>query len=206
MTMLHSTSDVVGAPAAGGTEYQRGRLANAIAVSTHTANRAALFSRAVKRCAWAGLVFLLCVPSLAATITVLRQEQIGAAVCGGGFTLLLFSFGLWLVSSAISRYSDAVSEMEVCHDGLRWRKGQQQTLALWPEIADVDVSSGVPQTGQTGLVGAMQAWNATPVINYLTIKLRSGETLVIYPDTLSDFVRFAQTVCARYLETLKAVR
>src|SRR5207244_1516852 len=134
-------------------------------------------SMAIKRVAWAALFFLLCVPCAAATITVVQKDQLTAAAWGGGFTVMFFLLGLWLVSAAISRYTDAVTDMEVCHDGVRWTKAKKQNLTLWSEIVDVDVSSAVPQNYGTGLVGAMQAWNsrATPVISHVTIKLRSGE-------------------------------
>src|SRR5262249_26008723 len=110
MQSWQSPSAGVGAAEPGSTEYQRERLAAAMPLSTHSLNRGALFSRAAKRGCWAGLLFLICVPSLAATITMLKQDRIDSAICGGLFTAMFFLLGLWLVSAAINVYSNAVTE------------------------------------------------------------------------------------------------
>jgi hypothetical protein len=186
-------------------DYQRSRLATAMAVSAHTLVPGSAFAAAAKRVGLAILCFLLCVPAMAGTVTVLRQNRFDSAVWGVGFTALLFGLGLWLVSSAMSRYTGAVSEAEICHDGLRWRIGAERTMALWSDIADVDVSMVKPTTGG-GLAGAARAWNATPRIDQVRIRLHSGEALVIRAGALTDFVRFAHEVQSRHQETIQSAQ
>jgi hypothetical protein len=185
--------------------YQRGRLAAATALSTHTLVPGSAFAAAAKRIACAVVVFLFALALLGGTMKVVRQEKLTAAIGGGAFTLLFVSVGLWLVSSALTRYRDVVQLVEICHDGLRWKKGDKSASALWSDIADVDVACDVPQP-VGGLVGAMQAWNATPKLNQVTVKLRSGDALVIRAGMLNDAIRFTQTVVERYKETLKTAQ
>jgi hypothetical protein len=186
-------------------EYQRGRLAAAMALSVHTLVPGSAFAAAAKRIGCAAVLFLLSIPAMAATVKVMRQEQFSAAIWGGVFTVLLFGLGMWLISSAISRYTDVISAIEICHDGLRWRKGKESSSALWSDIADVDVVCDTVRAGG-GLAGAVQAWNATPKLNHVTIKLHSGKSLVIRAGMLTDIVGFAHAVLSRHQERVKSAQ
>jgi hypothetical protein len=208
MQFSESTNAVAGTGETATLAYQRGRLAAAIPLTTHTVIRAALFFMAAKRVGCAGASFLVCIPFFAVAITMLQKADLAPGAINGAISGLFFILGMWLVSSAISRYTDAVTDIDVCHDGLRWTQGREHHLTLWAEIADVDVALATPPPGQTGLVGAVQAWSAAtnPKIKTVTITLQSGKVLVLYPDTLSDFVRLAHTLLERHLETLKSAQ
>lgn len=187
-------------------EYERGRLAREIPVSTHEAVSAAYFSMAAKRCAWAILPLLFAMIFTAVTVENVRKDLGSAMYVSGVIAAGLFLLGFWLISSACRVYSDRVNEIAVCHTGLRWRKGETRSTALWTDLATVDVDVAVPQTGQTGLVGAMQALSARTTINSVALTLRSGEYLIIRRDTVSDFVRFANTVKSRHEQTLEEAK
>ncbi|MBI3410114.1 MAG: hypothetical protein HY040_17365 [Planctomycetes bacterium] len=187
-------------------EYERGRLAREIPLSLHESATLNCHSMAIKRFLWALLPLFFAMIFAAVTVNMVKKNLVPSAVFGGVLSGFLFLWGLWLISKSLQMYSDRIDDLSICHTGLRWRKGEKQTLALWSDIAEVDVSSDTPRTGQTGLVGAMQAWSAATTINSVTIKLHSRETLVVRRDTVSDFVRFANTVKSRHEETLQEAK
>ena len=118
----------------------------------------------------------------------------------------LFLLGFWLISAAFRIYSGRINQIEICHTGLRWRKGEKRTSALWTDLATVEVDIALPQTGQTGLVGAMQALSAQATINAVIVTLNSGDKLHVRRDTVTDFVRFANNVKSRHEQTLEEAK
>jgi hypothetical protein len=194
--MLTSPSDaaLVGGSDAATATYQRERLAGEIAVSFHEVVPWRCLAMAVKNILWALLTLLLAAIFLAATAAMVKKNLVPSAVFGGSVTIMSFLLGLWQISKAIQTYTDRLSDVAICPSGLRWHKGEQQALALWSEIAGVDVAWHMPQRTMTGLAGAAQAWSARPTLNSVTIKTHSGETLVLHAATLTDIVGFAKTV------------
>jgi hypothetical protein len=185
-------------PDAGTAEDQRARLAEEIALSDHEVVSWKCFALAAKGTLWAALALFLGVIFLAATFAMVKKNLVPSAIFGGCVTLVSFLLGMWLISKSLQTYTDRIADISVCPTGLRWHKGEQQFLALWSEIAVVDVAWDVPQTGMTGLVGAVQAWSAKATINSVTIKWHTGESLVLRAATLTDIERFANTVKDRH--------
>jgi hypothetical protein len=196
------TAPAHGADAAAA-ETQRARLAGEIALSLHEVVSWKCFAMAAKGALWALLTLFLAVIFLAATVAMVKKNLVPSAIFGGSVTAIFFLLGMWLISKSIQMYTDRLGDIAVCPTGLRWHKGEQQSLALWSEIAVVDVAWDVPQTGRTGLVGAVQAWSAKAAINSVTIKTHFGETLVLRAATLSDIERFANSVKDRHVLSIQ---
>ena len=192
MKTAHTLSAVVRLPDVATLEYERGRLAAAIALSEHQLNVWARFSRALRRGAPAALLLLLGAGSIGLIVAMLKKHQPAAAAFGGLITLLLLYGASRLIASTLRLYNDAIDNLVVCHDGLRWRKGKEDHLALWSEITAVNVFESV-QRGYQG-----QNWFAS-----ISIQFHWGETLVLDSEILSDFVRFANVVKARHAETIQ---
>ena len=188
---------------AGTADYQRARLAEEIALSDHEVVSWKCFTMAAKGTLWAALALFLGVIFLAATFAMVKKNLVPSAIFGGGVTLVSFLLGMWLISKSFQTYTDRIADISVCPTGLRWHKGEQQFLALWSEIAVVNVAWDVPPTGMTGLVGAVQAWSAKATINSVTIKRHAGESLVLRAATLTDIERFASTVKDRHVLSIQ---
>jgi hypothetical protein len=203
MHTLSSKSAPGRGPDAATAEQQRARLAEEISLSVHEVISWKCLVMATKGALWALLALSLGVIFLAATVAMVKQNLVPSAIFGGSVTVVLFLMGMRLISKSVQMYADRLSDIAVCPTGLRWHKGEQESLALWSEIAAVDVAWDVPQTGMTGLVGAAQAWSAKASINLVTIKTHSGESLVLRAATLSDIERFANTVKDRHVLSIQ---
>jgi hypothetical protein len=198
-----SKSAVLHGPDPGTAKDQRARLAGEIAVSVHDVISSKCFAIAAKGVFWALLSLFLAVIFLAATVAMVKQNLLPSAIFAGSVSVFLFLFGMWLISNSMQRYTDRLADIAVCPSGLRWHRGERQSLALWSDVADVDVAWHAPRTGQAGLIGAAQAWSAKPTITTVTIKTHSGETLTLHAATLSDIDRFANTVKTCHAQSLQ---
>jgi hypothetical protein len=141
------------------------------------------------------VLLLLGFVSAAVTFDMLRTDQLASAVFGSGVTCLSWAAGMWAIRSAAKLFSNALEEVTVCHTGLRWLRGGKRGLALWTELASVDLYESA--RGRGGL----DNWSAR-----ITLKLRSGEELLLESDLLSDFVRLANAISGRQVQTIQEAR
>jgi hypothetical protein len=189
-----SLSALVRVPDAAALEYERGRLAMSIPLSTHRLLERTRFARASRRVVGAVALFLLTIGSLALTVEMLKKQHLPSAVFGACLAFGFFYWGARLISAASGLYHNAIEEVVLCHDGLRWHKDKTEHMAVWSEIASVDAFEFAQKSHQ-----GLQGWYAR-----ITLKLRSGETLVLDSELLSDFVNLGNTIKARHAETLQS--
>src|SRR5262245_29474067 len=174
-------------------DYERGRLAMSIPLSTHRFLERTRFAQASRRVVGAVVLFLLTIGALTLTLEMLKKQQLPAAVFGASLAFGFFYWGARLISASNALYHNVIEEVVVCQDGLRWLKGKTEHMAVWSEIASLDVVESAQQTHVR-----LQTWHAS-----ITIKIRGGETLVLTSDLLSDFVSLGTAIKARHAETLQ---
>jgi hypothetical protein len=111
-----------------------------------------------------------------------------------GLPLLL---GACAAARAFFRMFRWPTDIAVCPTGLRWRQGGRQRLIAWAEVADVQRDVKVIQRfHRTGLVGAMEQLNNPSPPMYkdtLRITLHSGESYVMTPQLVTDYMKLIDT-------------
>jgi hypothetical protein len=169
--------------AGAGWDHERGRLEVEIPLSVHKYLPWKGFSRVMRRVAFAAFLFLLSLVALPCALFALDRGSASVAVMVLVLGLL-FNGTTFAVIWRAAQQACGVSEIVVCHSGLRWRIGTQQARALWADIASVHLHHKVNRAGE-GL-----EWAGT-----CTIKFRSGAApLYLWTDTLSNFIGFIKAV------------
>jgi hypothetical protein len=166
--------------------HEQGRLAIEIPISEH---RFAFWSVAPRAFALGGVAGVLLLVGLGLVLGIvgaLAEKKFDAVPGLALFAALTMAGGLGLVWAIYRMFTGQVSEMFVCPSGLRWRVQARQRQVLWEEIAAVDVFQSVTVSRQ----GADWVGNTT-------LRFRSGETLFVRSNSLSDYPRFVSNVRGR---------
>jgi hypothetical protein len=166
--------------------HEHGRLAIEIPISEH---RFAFWSVAPRAFAVGGVAAVLVLIGLGlllgleGALVEKNYAPVPGLALGAALTL---AGGLAMAWAVYCMFTGQVTEMFVCPSGLRWRVQAQQRQVLWEEIAAVDVFQSVTVSRR----GADWAGRTT-------LRLRSGETLLLRSYALSDYPRFVSNVRSR---------
>jgi hypothetical protein len=193
MRTHHSMSAVSRGPDPATIAHERERLAIENPISFHELIQSQRLARICKRALGAGILLLLGFGSIAMIVNQLRTHQPGGAVVIGIVTLLLFFGASRVVKSILELCTDAVEEIAVCPGGLRWTRGKKLGMAVWSEITQVHLKE-LAVTGRGGL----QSWSAS-----MQLTLRSGETMILESNMLTNFVALANTVNSNHVQTVQ---
>lgn len=177
-------------------EQERERLAVAIPQSVHHFTFWRWLYRSVGWLIVAGLLGLLGLAGLAGIADCVGQGKMDSALIGGFLTLLVFLGALGCVGRCLRVYAARVSEMAVCHTGLRWTHRGRHRTAIWAELAGVKVQEFV-----SSYRGRVKDWYA-----YLTLTLRTGEKLEIMSEAISDFPRLHKLLAENVEQHNQVVR
>jgi hypothetical protein len=181
-----STGSFSDDPATQAKQHERGRLAMESPLSMHYFTLGKCCVRAGKNIGFAILFVVFGLGLLGVAAWAIDKAGFGLYLAGGAVlvSLALVGAAVAAVYRAAQIFSGGVSEIAVCHSGLRWSARGKSRKALWSDVASVNVNEHI-----TRRKGAVQDWYCTCLIRFY-----SGETLMIWSDALSNFVGFVNNV------------